>query len=71
MMHFFMLPAGLSPRPLARLSLNMLVCMSHAADCLPWCSRDGLHVGDTVNELALQIFVNLLLQLDTHDHKRL
>ncbi|PSC75640.1 Protoporphyrinogen oxidase chloroplastic [Micractinium conductrix] len=26
-----------------------------ALDCLPWCSRDGLHVVDTVNEVALQV----------------
>jgi hypothetical protein len=67
-MHFVLLPAGLSPRPLARLSLNMLVCMAHAADCLPWCSREGLHVVDTVNELALQILANLLLQIDGWSH---
>lgn len=30
------------------------------ADCLVWCSREGLHVVDTVNEVALQQLANLL-----------
>jgi hypothetical protein len=34
-----------------------------AADCLPWCSREGLHVVDSLNTLVWQLITNTYLQL--------